>query len=73
MDREIGSTFYHNDTKIQVVESKSLSCKGCFLYERDYFDWPICEYAEIKSLIGNCTPPNRADKKAVHFIKVEEQ
>ena len=37
MDREIGSTFYHNDTKIQVVESKSLSCKGCFFYERDYF------------------------------------
>lgn len=71
MDREIGSTFYHNGTKLKVVESDS--CKGCFLYERDYFDFPICEYAEVKHNIGNCAPTDRADKKEVMFIKVEKQ
>ena len=71
MDREIGSTFYHNGTKLKVVESDS--CKGCFLYERDYFDFPICEYIEIRNLVGNCVAPDRADRKDVMFIKIKEQ
>ena len=71
MERSIGSTFCHNNTKLKVVESTS--CKDCFFHGEDYFDFPICEYTEIRSNIGNCTELDRTDRKNVMFIKVEEQ
>lgn len=71
MDREIGSRFYNRYVgKLEVVED--ISCQGCVFFGKGELN-PFCRTEEVRSNLGHCVAPERADGKAVIFVKVEEQ
>ena len=65
MERKIGETFEYEDKKLQVKESASSGCGGCFFDEQRI----PCS----KNVAGYCDFKFRADKKKVIFVEVNEQ
>ena len=65
MERKIGETFEFEGKKLQVKESASSGCDGCFFDEQHI----PCS----KNVAGYCEFEFRADKKEVIFVEVQEQ
>ena len=65
MERKIGQTFEYEGKKLQVKESASFSCDGCFFNNQ-------CNPCDI-DVIGFCGFNFRTDKKKVIFVEVQEQ
>ena len=65
MERKIGDTFEFEGKTLQVKESSSSGCDGCF------FEWQCLSYS--KKLAGLCEFENRTDKKDVIFVEATEQ
>ena len=64
MERKIGETFEFEGKKIEV-KAASNGCDGCFLKEKCCID--------SADLVGTCGAGDRADKKHVVFVEVQEQ
>ena len=65
MERKIGQTFEYEGKKLQVKESASFSCDGCFFNnQRNPCD---------RDVTGFCGFNFRTDKKKVIFVEVQEQ
>ena len=65
MERKIGQTFEYEGKKLQVKESASFSCDGCFFNnQRNPCD---------RDVAGFCGFNFRTDKKKVIFVEVQEQ
>ena len=65
MERKIGETFEFEGKKLQVKESASSGCDGCFFDEQRI----QCS----KYVAGYCEFEFRADKKEVIFVEATEQ
>ena len=65
MERKIGDTFEFEGKKLQVKESASNGCDGCFLYMK-------CSSITM-GLSGECEVDARDDGKDVIFVEVQEQ
>lgn len=65
MERKIGETFEFEGKKLQVKESTSSGCGGCFFDEQRI----LCS----KNVAGYCDFRFRADKKKVIFVEVKEE
>ena len=65
MERKIGDTFEFEGKKLQVKESASNGCDGCFLEEKCCID--------SAELLGTCGFGDRTDKKDVIFVEIQEQ
>ena len=65
MERKIGDTFEFEGKKLQVKESSSNGCDGCFFDEQHI----PCS----KNVAGYCEFEFRADKKEVIFVEATEQ
>ena len=65
MERKIGETFVYEGKKLQVKESASSSCDGCFFEGR-------CSSVR-KEVTGHCQFEYRTDGKEVIFVEVQEQ
>ena len=65
MERKIGETFVYEGKKLQVKESESVSCYGCFFDEQCV---PL-----RKEVAGECQFEFRTDKKEVIFVEATEQ
>ena len=65
MERKIGDTFEFEGKKLQVKESASNGCDGCFFYMK-------CSSITM-GLSGECEVDARDDGKDVIFVEVQEQ
>ena len=65
MERKIGETFVYEGKKLQVKESESVSCYGCFFDEQCV---PL-----RKEVAGECQFECRTDKEEVIFVEATEQ
>ena len=65
MERKIGETFEFEGKKLQVKESASNGCDGCFFYMK-------CSSITM-GLSGECEVDARDDGKDVIFVEVQEQ
>ena len=65
MERKIGDTFEFEGKKLQVKESASNGCYGCFFYMK-------CSSITM-GLSGECEVDARDDGKDVIFVEVQEQ
>ena len=65
MERKIGDTFEFEGKKLQVKESASNGCDGCFFYMK-------CSSITME-LSGECEVDVRDDGKNVIFVEVQEQ
>ena len=65
MERKIGDTFEFEGKKLQVKESASNGCDGCFFYMK-------CSSITM-GLSGECEVDARDDKKDVIFVEIQEQ
>ena len=65
MERKIGDTFEFEGKKLQVKESASNGCDGCFFYMK-------CSSITM-GLSGECEVDARDDKKDVIFVEVQKQ
>ena len=65
MERKIGQTFEYEGKKLQVKESASNGCDGCFFYMK-------CSSITM-GLSGECEVDARDDGKDVIFVEVQEQ
>ena len=65
MERKIGDTFEFEGKKLQVKESASNGCDGCFFYMK-------CSSITI-GLSGECEVDARDDGKDFIFVEVQEQ
>ena len=65
MERKIGDTFEYEGKKLQVKESASNGCDGCFFYMK-------CSSITM-GLSGECEVDARDDGKDVIFVEVQEQ
>ena len=65
MERKIGETFEYEGKKLQVKESTSNSCDGCFFYMK-------CSSITM-GLSGECEVDARDDGKDVIFVEIQEQ
>ena len=65
MERKIGETFQFEGKTLQVKESASSGCDGCFFDEQRI----PCS----KNVAGYCEFKFRADKKEVIFVEATEQ
>ena len=65
MERKIGQTFEYEGKKLQVKESASFSCDGCFFNNQSN----PCN----RDVTGFCGYNFRTDKKKVIFVEVQEQ
>ena len=65
MERKIGDTFEFEGKKLQVKESASNGCDGCFFYMK-------CSSITM-GLSGECEVDVRDDGKDVIFVEVQEQ
>ena len=65
MERKIGETFEFKGKTLQVKESASSSCDGCFFDEQRI---PCSKY-----VAGYCALKFRTDKKDAIFVEVQEQ
>ena len=65
MERNIGDTFEFEGKKLQVKESASNGCDGCFFYMK-------CSSITM-GLSGECEVDARDDGKDVIFVEVQEQ
>ena len=64
-ERKIGEVFEYEGKKLQVKESASSGCGGCFFDEQNI---PCSKY-----VAGYCGFKFRTDKKKVIFVEVKEQ
>ena len=65
MERKIGDTFEFEGKKLQVKESASNGCDGCFFYMK-------CSSITM-GLSGECEVDARDDGKDVIFVEIQEQ
>lgn len=65
MERKIGETFEFEGKKLQVKESASNGCDGCFFYMK-------CSSITM-GLSGECEVDARDDGKDVIFVEIQEQ
>ena len=65
MERKIGDTFEFEGKKLQVKESASNGCDGCFFYMK-------CSSITM-GLSGECEVDVRDDGKDVIFVEIQEQ
>ena len=65
MERKIGDTFEFEGKKLQVKESVSNGCDGCFFYMK-------CSSITM-GLSGECEVDARDDGKDVIFVEIQEQ
>ena len=65
MERKIGDTFEFEGKKLQVKESASNGCDGCFFYMK-------CSSITM-GLSGECEVDARDDGKDIIFVEVQEQ
>ena len=65
MERKIGEIFKYGDKTLQVKESASNGCDGCFFYMK-------CSSITM-GLSGECEVDARDDGKDVIFVEVQEQ
>ena len=65
MERKIGDTFECEGKKLQVKESASNGCDGCFFYMK-------CSSITM-GLSGECEVDARDDGKDVIFVEIQEQ
>lgn len=65
MERKIGETFEFEGKTLQVKESSSSGCNGCFFDEQRI----LCS----KNVAGYCDFKFRTDKKKVIFVEATEQ
>ena len=63
MERKIGEIFEYESKKLQVKESASSGCDGCFFVGKCYLSFEA----------GQCKAVNRTDRKNVIFVEVQEQ
>lgn len=65
MERKVGEIFDYEGKKLEVIESKSNGCAGCFFDEQHI----PCS----KNTLGYCGSEFRTDKKEVIFVEATEQ
>ena len=65
MERKIGETIEFEGKKLQVKESASSGCDGCFFDEQHI---PCSKY-----VAGYCASKFRTDKKEVIFVEVKDE
>ena len=63
MERKIGEIFEYEGKKLQVKESASSGCDGCFFVGKCF----------LSDKAGQCKAVNRTDRKNVIFVEVQEQ
>lgn len=65
MERKVGEIFDYEGKKLEVIESKSDGCAGCFFDEQHI----PCS----KNTLGYCGSEFRTDRKEVIFVEVQPQ
>ena len=63
MERKIGEILEYEGKKLQVKESASSGCDGCFFVGKCF----------LSDKAGQCKAVNRTDRKNVIFVEVQEQ
>ena len=66
MERKIGEQFDYEGVKLEVVEEKEITCKGCY-----FIASKVCLSGEAQDIAGYCFSSVRDDKKDVSFKEVE--